>query len=92
MKEVVIVSAARTPFGKFGGGLKSLKASDLGGLAIKEALKRAGIEGGQVDEVVYGTVLAAGQGQVPGRQASVKGGIPHTVPVVTINKVCGSAL
>ena len=92
MKEVVIVSAARTPFGKFGGGLKSLKASDLGGLAIKEALSRAGISGEQVDEVVYGTVLAAGQGQVPGRQASVKGGIPHSVPVVTINKVCGSAL
>lgn len=92
MKEVVIVSAARTPFGKFGGGLRPLKASDLGGLAIKEALRRAGISGDQVDEVVYGTVLAAGQGQVPGRQASVKGGIPHTVPVVTINKVCGSAL
>lgn len=92
MKEVVIVSAARTPFGKFGGGLKPLKASDLGGLAIKEALKRANITGEQVDEVVYGTVIAAGQGQVPGRQASVKGGIPHTVPVVTINKVCGSAL
>ncbi len=92
MKEVVIVSAARTPFGKFGGGLKGLQASDLGGLAIKEALKRAHITGEQVDEVVYGTVIAAGQGQVPGRQASVKGGIPHTVPVVTINKVCGSAL
>ena len=92
MKEVVIVSAARTPFGKFGGGLKSFKASDLGGLAIKEALKRANITGEQVDEVVFGTVLAAGQGQVPARQASVKGEIPHTVPVVTINKVCGSAL
>lgn len=92
MKQVVIVSAARTPFGKFGGGLKALKASDLGGLAIREALKRAGIEGGQVDEVVFGTVLAAGQGQVPGRQASFKGGIPVEVPVVTINKVCGSAL
>lgn len=92
MKEVVIVSAARTPFGKFGGGLKSLKATELGGLAIKEALSRAGLKGDQVDEVVFGTVLAAGQGQVPGRQAAVKGGIPHTVPVVTINKVCGSAL
>lgn len=92
MKEVVIVSAARTPFGKFGGGLRPLKATDLGGLAIKEALKRAGITGDQVDEVVYGTVLAAGQGQVPGRQASIKAGIPHSVPVVTINKVCGSAL
>lgn len=92
MREVVIVSAARTPFGKFGGGLKSLKAADLGGLAIQEALRRAGITGNQVDEVVYGTVIAAGPGQVPGRQAAVKGGIPHTVPVVTINKVCGSAL
>lgn len=92
MKDVVIVSAARTPFGKFGGGLKGLKATDLGGLAIKEVLQRAGIDGGQVDEVIYGTVLAAGQGQVPARQASVKGGIPHSVPVVTINKVCGSAL
>lgn len=92
MKDVVIVGAARTPFGKFGGGLKGFKASDLGGMAIKEALKRANITGDQVDEVVYGTVIAAGQGQVPGRQASVKGGIPHSVPVVTINKVCGSAL
>ena len=92
MKEVVIVSAARTPFGKYGGGLKALKAVELGSLAIAEALKRAKISGEQVDEVVFGTVLAAGQGQVPARQASVKGGIPYTVPVVTINKVCGSAL
>lgn len=92
MKEVVIVSAARTPFGKLGGTLKPLKATDLGGLAIKEALSRAGIQGNQVDEVVYGMVVPAGQGQIPGRQASVKGGIPHEVPVVTINKVCGSAL
>lgn len=92
MEEVVIVSAARTPFGKFGGGLSSLKAVELGGLAIREALKRAKIEGDQVDEVVYGMVVPAGQGQIPGRQASVRGGIPHDVPVVTINKVCGSAL
>ena len=92
MKDVVIVSAVRTPFGKFGGSLKNFKATDLGGLAIKEALKRAGIEGAQVDEVVYGMVVPAGQGQIPGRQASIKGGIPHDVPVVTINKVCGSAL
>lgn len=92
MKEVVIVSAARTPFGKMGGALKPLKATDLGGLAIREALQRAGIEGKQVDEVVYGMVVPAGQGQIPGRQASIKGGIPHEVPVVTINKVCGSAL
>lgn len=92
MKEVVIVSAVRTPFGKLGGALQGFKATDLGGLAISEALKRAGIQGEQVDEVVYGMVVPAGQGQIPGRQASIKGGIPHTVPVVTINKVCGSAL
>ncbi|NCC53835.1 MAG: acetyl-CoA C-acyltransferase, partial [Spartobacteria bacterium] len=92
MCEVVIVSAARTPFGKFGGGLKDFKAVELGGLAIQEALKRAGIEGKQVDEVIMGMVVPAGQGQIPGRQASVRGGIPHEVPVVTINKVCGSAL
>ena len=92
MTEVVIVSAARTPFGKFGGGLKSFKAAELGGLAIKEALNRAGIKGEQVDEVIYGTVLAAGQGQVPARQASLNAGIPVEVPCLTINKVCGSAL
>ena len=92
MRDVVVVSAARTPFGKFGGGLKDLKAVDLGGLAIREALSRAGIQGGQVDEVIMGMVVPAGQGQIPGRQASIKGGIPHEVPVITINKVCGSAL
>lgn len=92
MKEVVIVSAARTPFGKFGGGLKELSAATLGGMAIKEALQRANIHGDQVDEVVFGMVVPAGQGQIPGRQAAVKGGVPHSVPVVTINKVCGSAL
>lgn len=92
MKEVVIVSAARTPFGKFGGGLKGFRAVELGGLAIREALRRAGIEGGQADEVVMGMVIPAGQGQVPARQASIKGGVPHTVPCLTVNKVCGSAL
>lgn len=92
MRDVVIVSAARTPFGKFGGALKSLQAADLGGLAIRAALERAGIDGQQVDEVVFGVVVPAGQGQIPGRQAAIKGGIPHAVPVVTINKVCGSSL
>ena len=92
MTEVVIVSAARTPFGKYGGGLKSFSASDLGGLAIKEAISRANIKGEQVDEVIFGVVVPAGQGQIPGRQASIKGGIPHEVSVVTINKVCASAL
>jgi acetyl-CoA C-acetyltransferase len=92
MEKAVIVSAARTPFGRFGGGLKDLKAVDLGGYAIAEALRRAGIEGRQVDETIMGMVIPAGQGQVPGRQAAVKGGIPHDVPSLTINKVCGSAL
>jgi len=92
MRDVVIVSAARTPFGKFGGALKDLKAAELGGLAIKAALERAGISGDQVDEVIMGMVVPAGQGQIPGRQASIKGGIPYEVPVITINKVCGSAL
>lgn len=92
MSEIVIVSAARTPFGKFGGTLSSLRAPELGGLAIKEALRRAGIAGEQVDEAIMGIVVPAGVGQVPARQAAVAGGIPHTVPSFTINKVCGSAL
>lgn len=92
MREIVIVSAARTPFGKFGGSLKSYKAVELGGMAIHEALERAGIKGEQVDEVIMGMVVPAGQGQIPGRQAAIKGGIPHDVPCLTINKVCGSAL
>ncbi|MGI6212407.1 MAG: acetyl-CoA C-acyltransferase [Anaerovoracaceae bacterium] len=91
-RDVVVVATARTPFGKFGGGLKSLTAPQLGGLAIAEVLKRAGIKGDIVDEVIYGTVIAAGQGQVPARQASENGGIPCEVPCLTINKVCGSAL
>ncbi|MBR6444409.1 MAG: acetyl-CoA C-acetyltransferase [Firmicutes bacterium] len=92
MREVVIVSAARTPFGKYGGGLKSFSATDLGGLAIKEAISRAKITGEDVDEMIYGMVLPANNGQVPARQASLKGGIPIEKPCLTINKVCGSAL
>ena len=92
MREIVIVSAARTPFGKFGGSLKGFKAVELGGMAIHEAVERAGIKGEQVDEVIMGMVVPAGQGQIPGRQAAIKGGIPHEVPCLTINKVCGSAL
>lgn len=92
MREVVIVSTARTPFGKFGGGLKNFSAMELGGFAIAEALKRAGLKGEQVDESIVGNVIPAGLGQIPGRQAAVKGGIPHTVPSLSINKVCGSSL
>lgn len=92
MDEIVIVSAARTPFGKFGGALAGFQATDLGGMAIREALSRAGITGEQVDEAIMGIVVPAGAGQVPARQAAVKGGIPHHIPSFTINKVCGSAL
>jgi len=92
MKDVVIVSAVRTPFGNFGGSLKGYKAVELGGMAIKEALDRAGIKGEQLDEVIMGMVVPAGTGQIPGRQASLLAGVPADVPVLTINKVCGSAL
>ncbi len=92
MDEIVIVSAARTPFGKFGGSLASFTAPQLGGLAIKEALRRANLTGDQVDEAIMGIVVPAGVGQAPARQAAVAGGIPHNVPSFTLNKVCGSAL
>jgi len=92
MAKTVIVSGARTPFGRFGGGLKSVTASQLGGTAIKEALKRAGMDGSDIDEVIMGTVLQGGQGQIPSRQASREAGIPWNVKTETINKVCASGL
>ncbi|RKQ31546.1 acetyl-CoA C-acetyltransferase [Oceanobacillus halophilus] len=92
MRKTVIISGARTPFGKFGGALKPLTASQLGGRAIKEALKRAGLEGSEVDEVILGTVLQGGQGQIPSRQAAREAGIPWEVKTETINKVCASGL
>lgn len=92
MRKTVIVSGARTPFGKFGGALKHFQASDLGGTVIKEAVKRAGIEGEEVDEVIMGTVLQGGQGQIPSRQAARKAGLPWEVKTETINKVCSSGL
>lgn len=92
MGKTVIVSGVRTPFGKFGGALKSLEASQLGGIAIKESLKRAGIEGDQVGEVIMGSVLQGGQGQIPSRQAARHAGIPWEVKTETINKVCASGL
>lgn len=88
----VIVAGARTPIGKMSGALASLSAADLGGLAIAEALTRSGVEPDQVDHVVMGQVLMAGQGQVPARQAAVKAGIPMRVPAVNVNKVCLSGL
>ena len=92
MPKTVILGAARTPVGKMGGGLSSLDATELGGLAIKAALERAGVEPEQVEHVVMGQVLQAGQGQIPSRQAQIKGGIPKEVSSETINKVCASGL
>jgi acetyl-CoA C-acetyltransferase len=88
----VIVSGARTPMGKLLGGLKDFSGTDLGGLAAKAALERAGIRGDQVDYVILGQVLQAGAGQMPARQAAVKAGIPMSVPSLLINKVCLSGL
>jgi acetyl-CoA C-acetyltransferase len=88
----VIVAGARTPIGKLSGALKDFTAMDLGGIAIKGALDKAGVSGDQVDYVIMGHVLQAGQGQITARQAAVKGGIPMTVPALTINKVCLSGL
>src|SRR5213594_4753321 len=90
--DVFIVGAARTPIGKFLGALSQLKASDLGAIAIKEAMSRAGIGGDDVDEVLMGHVVQGGQGQAPARQAQIKAGINPVVGAVTINKVCGSGL
>ena len=89
---VYIVGAARTPVGKFLGGLGSLKASDLGAIAIREAMSRAGVAGDQVDELIMGHVVQGGQGQAPARQAQIKAGIDPRVGALTINKVCGSGL
>lgn len=92
MGKTVILAGARTPFGKFAGGLSSFTASDLGGLAVKAALKRAGIEPEAVDEVIIGTVLQGGQGQIPSRQAAAKAGLPWEVKTETVNKVCASGM
>ena len=92
MKEIVILSAARTAVGKFGGSLSGIPAEKLGSIAIAEALKRAGVQPEQVSEVLMGCVLQAGQGQNPARQASIHAGIPKEVPAMTVNMVCGSGL
>ncbi len=91
-KDAVIISAARTPVGKFQGLLKGFKAPELGAIAIKEAVKRAGIEVDKVDEVIMGCVVQAGLGQAPARQAAIKAGLPPEVSALTVNMVCGSGL
>src|SRR5271163_3709202 len=92
MATTVILGTARTPIGKMGGSLSSLDATELGGLAISAALERAEVEPEQVDHVIVGQVLQAGQGQIPSRQAQIKAGIPKEVSSETINKVCASGL
>ena len=91
-REAVIVSACRTPLGGFNGSLSSIGATELGGLVIAEAVKRAAIEKSDVDEVIMGQVLPCGYGQNPARQAALKGGLPFEAECFTINKVCGSGL
>ena len=92
MRNAVILGATRTPIGKFGGGFSTVSAVKLGGIVIEEALKRARVAPENVDEVIMGNVIFAGQGMNPARQASILGGLPVTVPAMTINKVCGSGL
>src|SRR5213083_2862677 len=92
MPKTVILGTARTPFGKMGGALASVSATELGGTAIRGALERAEVAPEQVEHVVFCQVLQAGQGQVPSRQAQIKGGIPKEVPSETVNKVCASSL
>src|SRR5678816_43171 len=92
LNEAVIISAARTPVGKFLGSLKGFSAPQLGAIVVREAVKRAGVKPEEVDEVIMGCVIQAGLGQNPARQAALNGGLPNTVSAVTINKVCGSGL
>lgn len=92
MGKTVIVSGARTPFGKFGGGLQPLSAAQLGGIAIREAINRANIADTDIDELIFGNVLQGGQGQIPSRQASREAGLPWELKTETINKVCASGL
>jgi acetyl-CoA C-acetyltransferase len=89
---VILKGGARTPIGRFLGGLAGFSAPDLGAIAVRAATDRAGIDVGDIDEVIMGHVVAAGAGQAPARQAAVNGGVPATVPALTINKVCGSGL
>ncbi|MBK5540433.1 acetyl-CoA C-acetyltransferase [Pseudomonas sp. TH05] len=92
MQDVVIVAATRTAVGSFQGSLASISAVDLGAAVIRQLLAQTGLDGAQVDEVIMGQVLTAGAGQNPARQAAIKAGLPHAVPAMTLNKVCGSGL
>src|SRR5438876_5097532 len=92
IRDAVIISAVRTPVGKFQGSLKSFPATDLGAMVVRESVRRSGAKPEEVDEVIMGCVIQAGLGQNPARQAALRGGLPPTVSAVTVNKVCGSGL
>ena len=92
MRDVVIIGAARTPIGSFGGALAKVTAPKLGAVAIKGAVERAGVNPADINEVIMGCVLTAGVGQAPARQAAIFADLPQSVPCMTINKVCGSGL
>jgi len=92
MSDAYIISGVRTPIGSFLGGFGSMSATDLGGVVVGESIKQAGLTPDKIDEVIMGQVLQAGVGQAPARQAALKGGLPATIPAVTVNKVCGSGL
>src|SRR5688500_7627995 len=89
-RTAVIVSGARTPIGRFMGGLAPLKAPELGGIAIRAAVERAGIDASEIYDVIMGNVVSGGVGQAPARQAAIKGGVPETVGAMTVSRVCGS--
>jgi acetyl-CoA C-acetyltransferase len=91
-KEVYIVAAVRTPIGSFGGSLKSFTATQLGGMVIKAVLEKVQLDPSKVDEVIFGSVIQAGLGQAPARQAAIYGGLPHKVICTTVNKVCASGM
>src|SRR5262245_1523816 len=92
MKDIVIISAVRTPIGKFQGTLKSMTAPQLGAIVVRNAVERAGLSPEQIDEAIMGNVVSAGLGQNPARQAALRGGLLPDVAAMTINKVCGSGL
>src|SRR5688572_12738049 len=92
MPDAFLLSACRTPIGKFRGALSSMPVTELGAIAVRESLVRAGCEPSDIDEVILGNVLSAGVGQAPARRAALRAGLPPTVAALTVNKVCGSGL
>jgi acetyl-CoA C-acetyltransferase len=92
VKNSVITGIARTPIGRYGGALTPLRAVELGGVAIEAVVERSGVDPGELDEILFGHVLQAGEGQITARQAAVQGGLPMTIPSTTINKVCLSGM